>query len=150
MLLQMVAERVLKNRQLASPDLRRLFTAHIHDLVALSLTATRDAANIAYGRGMRAARLQAAKAFITRNIRRADLSAKPWRYISALHPATFTCCFKLKACRSTNLSSSNARYALMRCYSIHGAPIEQSPRPRWPPASVTYRISIAHFAAVSA
>ena len=41
-----------------------------------SLGATRDAANIAYGRGMRAARLQAAKAFITRNIRRADLSAK--------------------------------------------------------------------------
>jgi hypothetical protein len=76
MLLQMVAERALKNRQLASPDLRRLFTAHIHDLVALSLGATRDAANIAHGRGMRAARLQAAKAFITRNIRRADLSAK--------------------------------------------------------------------------
>jgi AraC-like DNA-binding protein len=66
----------LKNRQLASPELRRLFTAHISDLVALAVGATRDAANIAYGRGMRAARLQAAKAFITRNIRRADLSAK--------------------------------------------------------------------------
>jgi AraC-like DNA-binding protein len=66
----------LNNRQLASPELRRLFTAHIHDLVALAIGATRDAANIAYGRGMRAARLQAAKAFITRNIRHADLSAK--------------------------------------------------------------------------
>ena len=66
----------LKSRQLASPELRGLFTAHIHDLVALAVGATRDAANVAFGRGMRAARLQAAKAFIIRNIRRADLSAK--------------------------------------------------------------------------
>jgi AraC-like DNA-binding protein len=66
----------LKNRQLQSPELRRLFAGHIGDLVALAVGATRDAANIAYGRGMRAARLQAVKAFITRNIRRADLSAK--------------------------------------------------------------------------
>ena len=66
----------LKDRQLASPQLRRLFTAHVHDLVALAVGATRDGANIAYGRGIRAARLQAAKAFITRNIGRADLSAK--------------------------------------------------------------------------
>jgi AraC-like DNA-binding protein len=66
----------LKNRQLASPELRRLFAAHISDLVALAVGATRDGANIAYGRGMRAARLQAAKAFITRNIRHSDLSAR--------------------------------------------------------------------------
>jgi AraC-like DNA-binding protein len=66
----------LKNRQLASPELRRLFTAHICDLVALAVGATRDAADIAYGRGVRAARLQSVKSFITRNIRRADLSAK--------------------------------------------------------------------------
>ena len=65
----------LKNRQLVSPELRRLFTVHVSDLVALSVGATRDAADVAYGRGMRAARLQAAKAFIARNIRRADLSA---------------------------------------------------------------------------
>jgi AraC-like DNA-binding protein len=65
----------LKDRQLTSPQLRRLFTTHVQDLVALAVGATRDGANIAYGRGMRAARLQAAKAFITRNIRRADLSA---------------------------------------------------------------------------
>jgi AraC-like DNA-binding protein len=66
----------MKTRQLASPELRRLFAAHISDLIALAVGATRDAADIAYGRGMRAARLQAAKAFITRNIRRADLSAR--------------------------------------------------------------------------
>src|SRR5580692_7367474 len=66
----------LKNRQLQSPELRRLFAGHICDLVALAVGATRDAANIAYGRGMRAARLQAVNAFVARNIHRADLSAK--------------------------------------------------------------------------
>lgn len=71
----------LTTRQLASPQLRQVFAAHIHDLVALTVGATRDAANTAYGRGMRAARLQAAKAFVERNIRRADLSAK----IVAIH-----------------------------------------------------------------
>jgi AraC-like DNA-binding protein len=65
----------LKNRTPTSSELRRLFAAHVTDLVALAVGATRDGANIAYGRGMRAARLQAAKAFITRNIRRGDLSA---------------------------------------------------------------------------
>jgi AraC-like DNA-binding protein len=65
----------LKNRQLQSPELRRLFAGHICDLVALAVGATRDAANIAYGRGMRAARLQAAKGFIIRQIARHDLSA---------------------------------------------------------------------------
>jgi AraC-like DNA-binding protein len=65
----------LKNRTPTSPELRRLFVAHVTDLVALAVGATRDGANIAYGRGMRAARLQAAKAFIIRNIRRGDLSA---------------------------------------------------------------------------
>ena len=65
----------LKSQTPVSPELRRLFAAHISDLVALAVGATQDGAYIAYGRGMRAARLQAAKAFITRNIRRPDLSA---------------------------------------------------------------------------
>lgn len=65
----------LKSRQLQSPELRRLFAGQICDLVALAVGATRDAANIAYGRGMRAARLQAAKGFIMRQIARHDLSA---------------------------------------------------------------------------
>jgi AraC-like DNA-binding protein len=65
----------LKNRQLQSLELRRLFAGHICDLVALAVGATRDAANIAYSRGMRAARLQAAKSFILRQTARHDLSA---------------------------------------------------------------------------
>jgi AraC-like DNA-binding protein len=64
----------LKNRQPASPELSRLFVSHVHDLVALAVGATRDAGEIAYRRGMRAARLRAAKAFIARHIDRNDLS----------------------------------------------------------------------------
>ncbi len=64
----------LKNRQMESPELRRLFAAHVNDLVALALGATRDASQIAYRRGMRAARLHAAKAFIARHVSRPDLS----------------------------------------------------------------------------
>ncbi len=64
----------LQRHQLTSPQLRQLFTSHVHDLVALAVGATRDATEIAYRRGMRAARLRAAKAFIAQNIERQDLS----------------------------------------------------------------------------
>lgn len=58
---------ILKKRGPAPPELRRLFAAHISDLVALAVGATRDGADIAHSRGMRAARLHAAKAFIARH-----------------------------------------------------------------------------------
>jgi AraC-like DNA-binding protein len=49
-------------------ELRRLAVNHVHDLVALSLGATRDAADIAAGRGLRAARMRAIKADIAQNL----------------------------------------------------------------------------------
>jgi AraC-like DNA-binding protein len=45
----------------AVPDLRRQAVAHIHDLIALSVGASRDAAEIAKCRGASAARLRAIK-----------------------------------------------------------------------------------------
>jgi len=48
--------------------LRRLAASHVHDLVALAVGATRDAAEIAAGRGLRAARLGAIKADIAQNL----------------------------------------------------------------------------------
>ena len=53
---------------LATPELRRTVVTHVYDLVAMTLGATRDAAEIANGRGVRAARLRAIKA---------DVSARP-------------------------------------------------------------------------
>lgn len=52
---------VLDEHRLANPELRRLVVAHVHDLIALSLGASSDVAEMASGRGLRAARLHAIK-----------------------------------------------------------------------------------------
>ena len=51
----------LRSHRLTDPELRRRFTTHVHDLAALALGATRDASEMARGRGLRAARLSAIK-----------------------------------------------------------------------------------------
>jgi AraC-like DNA-binding protein len=58
---------------LCSPGLTRLAVAHICDLVALGIGATRDGAELA-ACGLRAARLRAAKADIAANLESRDLS----------------------------------------------------------------------------
>ncbi len=65
----------LDTEALMTPELQQLAVTHVYDLLALALGATRDAAAIAAGRGVRAARLRAAKAFIMRHFARHDLSA---------------------------------------------------------------------------
>jgi AraC-like DNA-binding protein len=54
-------ETALRKRRLTSPELRQLFTTHVHDLIALAVGATREAGEAARGRGLRAARLSAIK-----------------------------------------------------------------------------------------
>ena len=58
----------------AGPELQQLVVDHIRDLLALALGATRDAREIANGRGVRAARLRALKAYIGQNLERPELS----------------------------------------------------------------------------
>jgi AraC-like DNA-binding protein len=58
----------LDARLLASTDVCRAVVTHLYDLVALSVGATRDGAAMAWGRGARAARLQAIKADIAANL----------------------------------------------------------------------------------
>ncbi len=53
---------------LESPDLRQAVAVHICDLIALSVGANRDAIDVAEQRGVRAARLQAIKTDIARNL----------------------------------------------------------------------------------
>jgi AraC-like DNA-binding protein len=60
---------------LTTPELRRAVTVHVHDLAALVLGATRDAAELAKVRGVRAARLHAIKEEIIGNLSRRNLSA---------------------------------------------------------------------------
>jgi AraC-like DNA-binding protein len=63
------------NGALTTPELRRAVTVHVHDLAALVLGATRDAAEIAKIRGVRAARLHAIKEEIVGNLSRRNLTA---------------------------------------------------------------------------
>ena len=60
----------------STPELQQVATEHIHDLAALVLGATRDAAEIAKGRGVRIARLQAIKADVVANVGADWLSAE--------------------------------------------------------------------------
>jgi AraC-like DNA-binding protein len=59
---------------LADESLQRHAVTHIHDLMALALGATREAAEIAKGRGVRAARLRAIKHDIADRLDSAELS----------------------------------------------------------------------------
>jgi AraC-like DNA-binding protein len=58
----------------AAPELRRQVVTHIHDLLALAVGATQDAAEIAKSRGARAARLRAIKEDIANRLDQPDLS----------------------------------------------------------------------------
>jgi AraC-like DNA-binding protein len=62
------------NFDVTDAAVRRLAVNHVHDLVALALGATGDAAAAASGRGVRAARLKAVKADIVSNLTSRDLS----------------------------------------------------------------------------
>jgi AraC-like DNA-binding protein len=73
-LLTRYAEPLLEDGALSTPDLRRLAVSHVHDLVALTLGATRDAEELAQSRGLRAARLSSAKAYIASNSTSRNLS----------------------------------------------------------------------------
>lgn len=59
---------------LATPEFRRTAVNHLHDLVALALGATHEGSGLASGRGLSAARLRMAKAYIIENSNRRDLS----------------------------------------------------------------------------
>lgn len=73
-LLKGYVDAVFGDPTLAIPDMRRLVVAHMCDLVAVTLGATRDAAAVAEGRGVRAARLSAIKADIEVHLAHGGLS----------------------------------------------------------------------------
>jgi AraC-like DNA-binding protein len=59
---------------LAGRELQNLAVTHVHDLLGMTLGMTRDAAQVAMGRGVRVARLRAVKADILASLCRADLT----------------------------------------------------------------------------
>src|SRR5689334_2597988 len=59
---------------LVTPELQHASVTHIYDLIALTLGATRDASEIANGRGVRAARLKSMKDDVVRRVKDQSLS----------------------------------------------------------------------------
>ncbi len=62
------------DQKVMSPELQRLVVGHVHDLMAVAVGTTWDAAETAEARGLHAARLHAIKQEIARNIDQPDLS----------------------------------------------------------------------------
>jgi AraC-like DNA-binding protein len=73
-LLTYYAGTLIDGNALAASFLRNVAINHLHDLIALTLGATRDAAEAANPEGLRAVRLRAAKAYIVESSSRHDLS----------------------------------------------------------------------------
>jgi AraC-like DNA-binding protein len=65
---------LMSENALAPLALRQLAVGHLHDLLALTLGPTLDAADLARGRGVPAARLREAKVYIANNSGRQDMS----------------------------------------------------------------------------
>jgi len=73
-LLKGYADALFDDPMLAAPDMRQMLVTQLCDLVAVTLGATRDAAGIAKGRGIRAARLRAIKGYIEAHLTDGALS----------------------------------------------------------------------------
>jgi len=74
-LLRGYADALFDDPVLSAPDVRQLLVTQLCDLVAVTIGATRDAAAVAEGRGVRAARLRAIKADIEAHLALGDVSA---------------------------------------------------------------------------
>jgi AraC-like DNA-binding protein len=68
-----------------TPEVQRIAASHVHDLIALLLGATREAAEVTRDRGMRAARLRGIKEDIALNLEHGDISIAA---IAARHRVT--------------------------------------------------------------
>src|SRR3984885_11022273 len=133
----------LKNRQPISPELRRLFAAHISDLVALAVGATRDGAEMTRRRGLRAARLAAIKGDVARRLGDERLTVTDIACAEACHRAMFNCCSSPRGQRSRNTSSSKGLPAPTARSRIPHCTIGRSAPSHSKSDSAIYRISIA-------
>ncbi|QND67945.1 AraC family transcriptional regulator [Mesorhizobium loti] len=104
-----------------TPEAWHLATTHIFDLIALAMGATRDAAEIARGRGVRVARLRAIKADITAH--GGDLSAED---IARRHRLSARYIRKLFEREGTSLSDFMLCQRLLRAHRMLGDPRQAS------------------------
>lgn len=99
----------------ATPELQSLAVAHVCDLLAVALGATRDATEIAKGRGLRAARLYAIKADIVGHLSDGDFSIAD---LSVRHRLTSRYVQMLFAFEGTTFSEFVREQRLDRAYRM--------------------------------
>jgi AraC-like DNA-binding protein len=101
------------------PQVRHFAVAHVHDLVALTLGASRDGMALARGRGLRAARLRAVKADIVANLGLRELSLEA---VAARHRISPSYVRKLFEGEGTSFTDFVLRERLARAYRLLGDP----------------------------
>lgn len=102
-----------------TPELLTLASSHIFDLAALAMGATRDAAEIARGRGVRVARLRAIKADIAAHDELVDMSAEQ---IAVRHGISARYMRKLFETEGVSLSEFMLGQRLSRAHRMLGDP----------------------------
>jgi AraC-like DNA-binding protein len=107
------------DRQLASPELARLASVHLRDLVTLVLGATREATDIATGRGLRAARLLGLKDYVARHSSDAALTIQS---VAAWHRITPRYVQRLFESEGTTFSEFLLNRRLERVYRMLADP----------------------------
>jgi len=132
---------------LQGSDISGLASAHVTDLIAFAVGATRDAAEIAAGRGVRAVRLRAIKADIESNLAVGDVGSDA---LAGRHRVSSASCSKARGHRSHNSClAAGWRWSIARC-SIHVLPIAPSAPSPSTSASATCRPSTTPSAGISA
>lgn len=99
----------------ATPELHQAIATHVHDLVAIMIGATRDAAEVADGRGVRAARLHAIKADVAENFDRPNLSVAE---VALRHGVTPRYVQMLFETEGTTFTEFVLAQRLLRCYRM--------------------------------
>jgi AraC-like DNA-binding protein len=105
------------------PQLQHLFTRHVYELMALAVGATRDAAELASGRGLRAARLHAIKKDLASNIDRPDLSVQA---LATRHGLTPRCVQRLFEMEGVTFTEYVVSQRLARAHRMLSDPSRQS------------------------
>jgi AraC-like DNA-binding protein len=108
---------------LGASELQNAVATHIHDLCVLALGATRDAAEIARGRGLRAARLSAIRADIARNLEHGEVSAPA---LAMRHRVTSRYIHKLFESEGVTLSRFVLGRRLARVHRMLIDPVNQA------------------------
>jgi len=106
---------ILDSQALASPDTSRLLVTHLHDLIALSVGATRDAAVAIADRSVSAARLRAIKSDVVANLEDDALTVSA---IAARHRVTPRYVHKLFESEGVTYTQFILRQRLDRAYRM--------------------------------